>query len=87
MTAQQILATALATQPAAASATAFSANVSRAAATDVPKLSRKTTMVAVSPPTDTANPRDTRNRCRFFTSDVGAEGGVVTERNSESRCG
>jgi hypothetical protein len=87
VTLQRILATALATQPAAASATAFSAKVSRAGATDVPDLSRKTTMIAVSPPTDTANPLDTITAAAFFASDVGAEGGVVTERNSESRCG
>jgi hypothetical protein len=54
VTAQQTIATALAAQPAAASATAFSANISRTAVTDVPDLSRKTAMVAVDPPTDTA---------------------------------
>jgi hypothetical protein len=43
----------LAAEPAAASATTFSANITSAGATDVPDLSRKTAMVAV--PTDTAD--------------------------------
>jgi hypothetical protein len=51
VTAQQTLAAALATQPAAAAATAFGAKVSSAKVTDVPVLSRKTALVAVSVPT------------------------------------
>jgi hypothetical protein len=54
LSAQQTIATALATQPAAA-ATALSAKVSSPAVTDVPKLSRKTALVAVGPHTDTAD--------------------------------
>jgi hypothetical protein len=53
VSAQQTIATALATEP-APSATAVTAKVSSAAASDVPDLSRKSTMVAVSPSTDTA---------------------------------
>jgi len=49
--AQQTIATALAAQPAAA-ATAFTAKVSSAEVTDVPDLSRKSAMVAVSPSVD-----------------------------------
>lgn len=53
VSAQQTIATALAAQPAPAAATTFSANVSTGEATDVPDLSRKTAMVAVSQPSDT----------------------------------
>ncbi len=55
VTAQQTLATALAAQPAPAAATALSAKVSGAQVTDVPDLSRKSGMVAVDPPADTAD--------------------------------
>jgi hypothetical protein len=48
---------ALAAQPAAA-ATTFSANISSADVTDVPDLSRKTAMVAVSPSTDAVDAPD-----------------------------
>jgi hypothetical protein len=85
VTAQQILATALATQPPAASATAFSANVSRAAATDVPKLSRKTAMVAVSPPTDTANPLDTVTAAA--SSQATSEQKAVSSQNEIAKAG
>jgi hypothetical protein len=51
VSAQQTIATALAAQPAPVSATAFNA-------TDVPDLPRKTAMVAVSPPADTADAPD-----------------------------
>lgn len=59
VTAQQTIATALATQPDPAVATAFNATVAGGEVTDVPDVSRKTAMVAVSPSEETAETPDT----------------------------
>jgi hypothetical protein len=61
VSAQQVIATALAAQPAPASATAFSTKVASAEVTDVPDLSRKTSMVAVDPPTDAGDANETES--------------------------
>jgi hypothetical protein len=58
VSAQQTLATALAAEP-TTSVTAVSANVSSADVTDVPDLSRKSAMVAVSTPTDATDAPET----------------------------
>jgi hypothetical protein len=80
VTAQQTLATALAAQPAASSATTFSAKISGAQVTDVPDLSRKTAMVALDAPADTADAPDPAAASLATTSEE--EKAVPTEKQT-----